>query len=48
MAQVANTYETHDAVGIKEEISDKIWQLTREEVPFLALIGRKSISTTHP
>lgn len=48
MAQVANTYETHDAVGIREEISDKIWQLTREEVPFLALIGRKSISTTHP
>ena len=48
MAQVANTYETYDAVGIREELSNKIWQITPEEVPFLSLIGRKSISTTHP
>ena len=48
MAQVANTYETFDAVGIREELADKIWQITPEEVPFLSLIGRKSIKTTHP
>lgn len=48
MAQVANTYETYDAVGIREELSNKIWQITPEETPFLSLIGRKSVSTTHP
>ena len=48
MAQVANTYETFDAVGIREELADKIWQITPEETPFLSLIGRKGIKTTHP
>ena len=48
MAQVANTYETFDATGIREELADKIWNLTPEETPFMSLIGRKSISTTHP
>ena len=28
MAQVANTYETHDAVGNREELADKIWMIT--------------------
>lgn len=48
MAQVANTYETYDAVGIREELSDKIWQITPEETPFSNLIGKKSIKTVHP
>jgi hypothetical protein len=48
MAQVANTYETFDAVGIREELADKIWMQTPEETPFLSLIGRKGIKTTHP
>jgi hypothetical protein len=48
MAQVANTYETFDAVGIREELADKIYQITPEKTPFLSLIGRKSIKTTHP
>jgi hypothetical protein len=41
MAQVANTYETYDAVGNREELADKIYQITPEETPFLSLIGRK-------
>jgi hypothetical protein len=48
MAQVANTYETYDAVGNREELADRIYQITPEETPFLSLIGRKPIKTVHP
>jgi hypothetical protein len=48
MAQVANTYESYDAVGNREELADKIYQITPEETPFLSLIGRKPVSSTHP
>jgi hypothetical protein len=48
MAQVTNTFETYDAVGNREELADKIYQITPEETPFLSLIGRKSVESTHP
>lgn len=48
MAQIANTFETYDAVGIREELADKIYQITPEETPFISLIGRKSIKSVHP
>lgn len=48
MAQVANTYETYDAKGNREELADKIYQITPEETPFLSLIGRKPVASTHP
>ena len=48
MAQVANTYETYDAVGNREELADRIYQITPEETPTLSLIGRKPVSSTHP
>ena len=48
MAQAANTYETYDAVGNREELADKIWQITPEKTPYLSLIGRKSVSSVHP
>jgi hypothetical protein len=48
MAQVANTFETYDAVGNREELADKIYQITPEETPFLSLIGSKSVDTVHP
>jgi hypothetical protein len=38
-----NTYETYDAVGNREELADKIYQITPEETPFLSLIGRKPV-----
>jgi hypothetical protein len=28
MAQLANTFESYDAVGNREELSDKIYQIT--------------------
>lgn len=48
MAQITNTYETYDAKGLREELADKIYQITPEETPFLSLIGRKSVASTHP
>ena len=48
MAQVANTFETYDAVGNREELADRIWQITPEETPFLSLIGRKNVASVHP
>ena len=51
MAQVANTYESYDvgaAGGNREELADKIYQITPEETPFLSLIGRKPVKTVHP
>src|SRR5512139_1533815 len=48
MAQVANTYETYDAVGNREELADRIYQITPEETPFLSLIGRKPVVSVHP
>jgi len=48
MAQITNTFETYDAVGNREELADRIYQITPEETPFLSLIGRKGVSSVHP
>jgi len=48
MPQASNTWETYDAVGNREELSDRIWLITPDKTPFLSLIGRKSVATTHP
>jgi hypothetical protein len=48
MAQLANTFETYDAVGNREDLADTIYNQTPEETPFLSLIGRKSIKSVHP
>ena len=48
MAQVANTFETYDAVGNREELADKIWMITPEETPGISLIGKKSVDSIHP
>lgn len=48
MAQEANTFETYDAVGLREELSDKIWNISPEECPFVSLIGKKSVDSKHP
>ncbi len=48
MAQVSNTFETYDAIGNREELSDKIWMITPDETPALKLLGRSSVKSTHP
>lgn len=48
MAQVANTFETYDSVGNREELANRIYQITPEETPLISLIGRESVASTHP
>jgi hypothetical protein len=48
MAQIANTFETFDAVGNREELSDTIHMITPEETPGISLLGRMSIESIHP
>ncbi len=48
MSQVSNTYETYDATGNREELADKIYQISPEETPFVSLIGKKSVASVHP
>jgi hypothetical protein len=48
MAQVANTFETYDAKGIREELSNTIHKTDPEETPFMSLVGTSSIKTVHP
>lgn len=46
--QIVNTYETYDAIGLREELADRIWMITPEETPFTSLIGKRSVASTHP
>jgi len=48
MAQIANTWETYDAVGNREELADRIYNITPDETPFLSMIRHVPIKTTHP
>ena len=48
MPQVSGTFETYDAVGNREELADRIYQISPEETPFVSAIGRKNVVSTHP
>lgn len=48
MAQISNTFETYDATGNREELADRIYQITPEETPFLSMVRHAPVSTTHP
>ena len=48
MAQVANTFETYDATGNREELANKIYNITPHETPFLSLIAHRQVKTVHP
>jgi hypothetical protein len=48
MSQISNTYETFDAVGIRETLANTIAMITPEETPFLSAIGRRKVDGTHP
>lgn len=43
MAIVANTFTTYSAVGIRESLSDSIYQISPEETPFINNIGTGSV-----
>ncbi len=48
MAQQANTFETYDAVGNREELADTIYNISPEDTPAVSLLGTVGVMTTHP
>lgn len=46
MAIVANTFLTYDTKGIKEDLTDVIYNISPEETPFMSSIGRASAKQT--
>lgn len=48
MAKIANTYETYDAAGLREDLSDYIWNISSTETPFVSAIEKiKAKATSH-
>lgn len=48
MAVPAGTFQTHQAVGNKEDVSDIIWDITPDETPFISMIGRDKVKSIMP
>jgi hypothetical protein len=46
MAIVANTFTTYSAVGIREELSNVIYNISPEETPFISNIGKEKTGNT--
>lgn len=48
MAQVANTFSTYDAaLGIREELSDMIFNIDPQETPLISMAGRTPVNHTY-
>lgn len=47
MAQPTNTYATNDMVGIREDLSNVIYNIAPVETPFFSMAGRVSVSNTN-
>lgn len=48
MAIATNTYLTFDSRRNREEFSNAIHMITPEETPFMSMIGRENVESTHP
>jgi hypothetical protein len=46
MAIVSNTFTRYSAVGIREDLSNVIYNISPEETPFISNIGRESVKNT--
>ena len=46
MAIVANTFTRYSAVGIREDLSNVIYNISPEETPFISNIGRENVKNT--
>ena len=46
MALVNNTYETYQAIGRREDLSNTIYDISPADVPFMSMIGRTRASNT--
>ena len=46
MAIIANTYTRYSVVGIREELSNIIYNISPEETPFQSNGGRETVKKT--
>ncbi len=46
MAIVANTFTSYDAKGIREDLANVIYDISKEETPFLSNVSSESVSNT--
>jgi hypothetical protein len=46
MAAITNTYTRFDAKGVREDLSNVIYQISPEETPFMSNIGRENVKNT--
>jgi hypothetical protein len=47
MAIVANTFTRYSAIGIREDLSNVIYNISPEETPFIANIARENVKNTY-
>lgn len=47
MAIVANTFTRYSAIGIREDLSNVIYNISPEETPFIANISRENVKNTY-
>jgi hypothetical protein len=47
MAQPTNTFDSYDAVGIREDLSDKIYDVSPDETPFYTRCKKRKASNTY-
>ena len=46
MAKVTNAFDTYTAKGIREDLSDVIYNISPEETPFVSAVGKRAVSNT--
>lgn len=47
MAQPTNTFDTYDAKGIREDLSNVIYNISPEETPFMSNVGKGTAKSTY-
>ena len=47
MAQLANSFATFNAIGLRESLADAIYNISPEDTPFLAAIGKGKAEATY-
>ena len=47
MAQPTNTFDSYDAVGIREDLSNVIYDVSPEETPFLSSLSKGKATNTY-
>ena len=47
MAIVTNTFTRYSAVGIREDLSNVIYNISPEETPFISNVGRENVKNTY-